>query len=441
MSASAQKRVKVLFLAWGYSIHAVRRIKLFTDDPAFETAVVSTYNYNFANARNYLLTEACPRQNSATKKFIFWRIAVTIGGYLSAFIASWRIFKASGLIEEAGGVLHNLPLIKTAFFTPETRYDVQLAVNDFRILRQSVEEFKPDIIFLQTLLYPCYLSCFLPREIPVIITFWNGDVTWWAQWRGLERLLKKQMVKYGVQRARVMTVNSRAAYDACLGYGVSEEKVHLIRYPGVDLARFRPSSQEVARKRIGLELGKLILCPRGIGGYLNSDIIIEAAAVVITNIPEAMFLFISGTGSDAEWQQHLRRAAELGIADHLRRDGHIPWDRMPLYYQAADVVVSISSNDSLPNCMLEAMACGIPLLMGDIPPIREWVTDGINGLLAPPRDPDAVAHALLRMLEGNSKLATEFVRYNLDLVGREFDSRTNCRQVKNLVRQVAAGEA
>lgn len=42
---------------------------------------------------------------------------------------------------------------------------------------------------------------------------------------------------------------------------------------------------------------------------------------------------------------------------------------MPDYYACADVMVSISSHDSLPNCMLEAMACGIPVVMGDIPQI------------------------------------------------------------------------
>lgn len=437
MSDSTRKRVKVLFLAWGESIHARRRISLFTEDAAFEVAVVSTFNYAFPNARNVLLTEARPPSPPAAARFLPWRVMVAIGSYITAFLAAWKIFKASGVLAEAGGTLRHLLLIKTAFFTPETRYDVQLAVNDFRILQLAVEEFKPDVIFLQTLLYPCYLSNFLPRRIPVIITFWNGDVTWWAQWRGLERLLKKQMVTYGVQRARAMTVNSLAAYDACLDYGVPEDKVYLIRYPGVDLDRFQPASRTAARQSLGLAPGRVILCPRGIGDYLNSDVIIEAAAAVIAKVPETLFLFISGAGGESGWQQHLQRATELGIADHLRRDGQIPWERMPLYYQAADVVISISSNDSLPNCMLEAMACGIPLVMGDIPQIREWVTDGVNGLLAPPLDPDAVAQALLRLLEDDGMLVASFVQYNIELVQKEFHGRKNSILIKRLIHDIA----
>src|SRR4030042_4298500 len=55
---AGNRRTKVLFLAWGFSIHAYRRIQLFVDDPEFEVAVVSTHDYNFTNARNILLTDA-----------------------------------------------------------------------------------------------------------------------------------------------------------------------------------------------------------------------------------------------------------------------------------------------------------------------------------------------------------------------------------------------
>lgn len=440
MGELTKKRVKVLFLVWGESIHARRRISLFTEDTAFEVAVVSTFNYAFSNAQNVLLTEARPKHQPVSSNFLPWRVITTISSYLKAFLAAWKIFRSSGVLSEAGGTLRHLSLIKTVFFTPETRYDVKLAVNDFHLLRQTVEDFQPDVIFLQTLLYPCYLSNFLPREIPVIITFWNGDVTWWAQWRGLERLLKKQMVTYGVQRARAMTVCSRVAYEACLNYGVPADKVHMIRYPGVDLERFRPAPRDTACKSLGIESGRVILCPRGLGDYLNSDVIIEAAAVAIAKAPDLLFLFISGAGGDIEWQKHLQRARELGIADHLRRDGQIPWERMPLYYQAADAVVSISSNDSLPYCMLEAMACGIPLVMGDIPQIREWITDGVNGLLAPPRDPDEVAGAMLQLLESDEVQTTAFVKHNLELVDRIFDSRKNSFLIKKLVSDIAANK-
>jgi glycosyltransferase involved in cell wall biosynthesis len=433
MNSGTGQAVRVLFLAWGDSIHARRRIEIFTKDPGFEVAVVSTFDYQFANARNYRLAEAMPRLPETEQRASLGR---RILRQLFIFIEAFRIFHKSGLSSGADRWGRFLALVISGFRSTNVRCEMQTAVRDFRSLEQAVAEFRPDVIFLQTLLYPCYLAYLLPSSIPVVVTFWNGDLTWWAQWRGAERLLKKEMVTYGVRCADAITVNSNAALDVCINYGAPREKIHLIRYPGVDLERFRPASRETAQINLGIKHGKVILCPRGIGGYLNSDVIIEAAAVVVSKISEVLFLFISGAGGDVEWQRHMDRAKELGIADNVRRDGQIPWERMPLYYQAADAVVSVSSNDSLPNCMVEAMSCGIPLVMGDIPQIREWVTDGVNGLLVPCRDPDALAHALLRLLADNGTLPMAFACYNLGLVGREFDSRKNSLLIKRLVQEI-----
>ncbi|MBI5075480.1 MAG: glycosyltransferase family 4 protein [Nitrospirae bacterium] len=412
MSRNAAQKTRVLFFAWGDSIHARRRIQIFTNDPTFEVGVISNYKYDFNNAENLYLSDT---------------------GLVRQHLSEMSLFRKT-----VRGILTGLLFFLMRFCDWRTTlYECYRWIADTQLTRDYTKKFNPDIIFLQTLLYPSYLSFILSRKIPLMITFWNGDVIWWARWSGLDRLLKKKIVEYGVNRASAMTVNSRTAFDACQGYGVPSKKIHMIRYPGVDLERFKPASREYARQCLGIESGKVILCPRGLGGYLNSDVIIEAAAAVITEMQDALFLFISGTGGDEEWQQHLRRGTELGIANNLRYDGQVPWEAMSIYYQAADVVVSISSNDSLPNCMLEAMACGIPLVMGDIPQIGEWVKDGVNGFLVSPRDPKAIAQASLSLLSSDGTQASAFVSYNIDLVRREVDCRKNACLVKQLVHDIA----
>lgn len=391
-------RTRVLFLAWGYSIHAKRRIQLFIDDPEFDVAVASTHNYDFSNAINILLTDAKRDQRSLWRRLFNKLKAVTNNNILCLLFD-----------------------------------DVFIGIKDILILKKAVREFKPDVIFLQTLLYPCYLAYFLPRSLPLIITFWNGDVIWWAKWNGIERLLKKQIVVYGVRRARAMTVNSQMAYNACLGYGAQAENTHLIRYPGVDMERFRPFAKDEARKKLGITHEKVVLCPRGLGGYLNSDIIIESVSSVIKRYPDTLFLFLSGVGDEAMWEEHLKRARELGVERSLRRDEQVQWEMMPLYYSSSDVMVSISSEDSLPNCMLEAMACGVPVIMGNIPQIREWVSDGVNGFLVPPRDTDALSDSIWKVFENPHGIIESFVEKNLELVWREVDSKKGAKKVKDLV--------
>ncbi|TFG55952.1 MAG: glycosyltransferase, partial [Deltaproteobacteria bacterium] len=240
-----------------------------------------------------------------------------------------------------------------------------------------------------------------------------------------------------IRRAAAITVNSCSADDKCLGFGASAERVRLVRYPGVDRERFRPMARDEARRALGISAGKVILCPRGLGGYLNSDVIVEAAAGVAREWPDALFLFVSGVGGEAERENHRQMARSLGIEKNCRFDGQVPWEAMPTYYGASDAMVSISSNDSLPNCMMEAMACGVPVILGDISQLREWIDDGINGFLVPPREPSTLAERILRILRDVDGSVAGFSSRNLDLVAREFDSASNGREVKDLVRRVA----
>ncbi len=434
--------VRVLFLAWGYSIHAFRRIGLFADDPDFAVAVASPHDYGYPNAVNIRLSDAAAQKEIAAALFRRQDHATRLRerGFLGANLRRagntlrWHFAVARALL---GMRVLDASIHKFVVDSSDLMLELETGIADLRTLRQAVAAFKPDVVFLQTLLYPACLAYYLPPDLPIMITFWNGDVTWWARWTGTERLLKKQMVAYGVRRAAAMTVNSRAAAEACLGYGAAAANVHLIRYPGVDRARFRPGDKAAARSALGISAGKVVLCPRGLGGYLNSDVIVSAAAAVAREIPGVLFLFVSGVGGETELSGHRRLAEGLGVAAHCRFDGQVPWESMPAYYAASDAMVSVSSKDSLPNCMMEAMACGVPVILGDIPELREWVADGVNGWLVPARDADALAAKIVAALRDEGGRAAEFARRNAELVAREFDGARNVAEVKALVRRVA----
>jgi glycosyltransferase involved in cell wall biosynthesis len=395
----------VLFLAWGFSIHARRRIQLFERDPDFSVSVVSTHDYGFERAINIPLWDARHPGRPVGRKTVPERVKRELLRFLPV-----RILRE---------------LAKTA--------------TDAILLRRAVREFRPQVLFLQTLLYPCYLAFLMPKSIPIVITFWNGDVTWWEKSTGFERQFKKELVRHGVRRAEAITVNSRAAMAACIGYGAAEGKISLIRYPGVDRERFRPSLKSEARRALGIGAGKVVLCPRGVGGYLNSDVIVESAADVVKRHPGALFLFISGVGAGKVLERHRDRVRQLGLERNFRWDGQVDWERMPVYYNAADAMVSVSSNDSLPNCMMEALACEVPVIMGDLPQIREWIADGRNGFLVPPRDPGRLSEKILEVLGRTYEGIRPITEEGRDLVAREFDGAIQSVYVKELVRAVARG--
>lgn len=434
--------VRVLFLAWGYSIHAVRRIRIFTEDPGFEVAVVSPHDYRFPGARNVLLTGEAERSEIAAR-FTGERAAIRNR-------ASWAGRWAGRLAERAGDLRRLLPgFLRTGVLNPGTIHaalgsqavllEAEIARRDLAILESAVREFRPDLIFLQTLLYPCYLASSLRSSVPVMVTIWNGDVTWWAQWSGTERLIKKEIVTHAARVATAVTVNSESARTACLSYGVRPERIHVIRYPGVDRRRFAPSSREEARNRLGIGAHRVVLCPRGVGGYLNGDVIVAAVPAILSRHPDALFLFLSHPGEEQERSKLRDRAEALGVGDRIRWEDHVPWESMPAYYNAADVTVSVSSHDSLPNCMLESMACGVPVVMGDIPAIREWVSDGVDGFLVPPRDSAALSAAIGRVLSDEGGTLAAVTGSARERVRREADGEMSAERIRDLVRRVAGG--
>ncbi len=423
-TSCSNQSTRVLFLCWGYSIHAWRRIKIFAEDPCFDVAVASTYPYQFDRARTILLPsgEAHLRPKTAESR------QEAQGGFTG---------NKHGLKSCLHGILshENAPgFLSAPFHVYRLVRELMAALKDLKHLKEAVKNFNPDVVFLQTLLYPCYLSYFLPQSIPIMITFWNGDVTWWAKWNGIERLLKKYIVTYGVRRARALTVNSQTAYDACLNYGVGDDALHIIRYPGVDLRLFLPMDKNQARQDLSISAEKVILWPRGFGGFLNSDVMIAAFAKILPHHADTLLLITSDVGGAEEYDKHLEHARRLGIDGHIRWDGRVDWERMPLYYNASDVMVSLSSNDSLPNCMLESMACGLPVIMGDIPQTREWVEGEFR---VPPRNADILAERITDLLaKSPEEIRTIGVKY-LSLMQNHFGNEQNIERIKQLVHKVA----
>lgn len=402
-----------MILCWGYSIHARRRAQLFIDDPRFEVTVVSTWDYDFAGAENILLGSGQKESSSDTvgtdtKGRFVERIPVQIRAVLKSLL------NLLGIPFELGAMRR-----------------------DLSILREAVTRINPDVVLLQTLQYPSYLAYRLPSDLPLVVTFWNGDLTYFAKWNGLEMLIKKQLVVHGLKRVNAITVNSQTAFDAGVSLGADPQKMSLVRYPGADLDRFKPQDQQVARERLGITARKILLCPRGLGTFFNSDVIVAAAAQVARRFPDLLVLFISGVGGEEEWRRHLKMADSLGIADRMRWDGQIPWEEMPWYYSAADVMVSVKTADSCPNCMLEAMACGIPVVMSDTQQNREWIEDGVNGFLCPPRDSAIIGARIETVLANPDNLTEKFSGISLEKVRKDANSVINVARIKDIVASVA----
>jgi glycosyltransferase involved in cell wall biosynthesis len=187
---------------------------------------------------------------------------------------------------------------------------------------------------------------------------------------------------------------------------------YLVRGSGVDLAHFSPHHEgKITRSRCVL-LASRLLWAKGIEEF------VEAAALVQEVMPDVVFQIL-GAGDPENPNTIPQDVIEGWKVDiKVKFMGH--QDNMPLLLRQADVAVLPSYyGEGIPRILVEAAACGLPLVASDVPGCREVVKHGINGFLVPIKDPIALAEAILILL-GDDTLRAEMGVMSRKIACREF---------------------
>jgi glycosyltransferase involved in cell wall biosynthesis len=108
-------------------------------------------------------------------------------------------------------------------------------------------------------------------------------------------------------------------------------------------------------------------------------------------------LTIHGLGGDSARLQGL--AVRLGVAHQVIFAGFLNREQLPPVYQASDIFVLPSHSESCAMALLEAMACGLPVIATAVGGTTEHVTEGLNGRLVAPGQPERLAEALRRLID------------------------------------------
>lgn len=201
--------------------------------------------------------------------------------------------------------------------------------------------------------------------------------------------LPRRMILWAADRADGIITVCQALKDSLVAVGVDERRVVVLRN-GVDLDMFRPADRAAARRGHGLE-GPAIISVGHLIPRKGHDIVIRALA----QLP-GLQLLIAGDGPEEATLRSL--AASLGLADRIRFLGRVGHDSLAELYTAVDALVLASSREGWANVLLEAMACGTPVVASNVWGTPEVVAVPEAGLLMQDRTPDALAAALRRLL-------------------------------------------
>ncbi|HRO59900.1 MAG TPA: glycosyltransferase [Burkholderiaceae bacterium] len=221
-------------------------------------------------------------------------------------------------------------------------------------------------------------------------------------------------------------------------YGARERKITMVPC-GVDLSEFSPIARAAARAALGLDPDEFIVLQLGrLVPRKGIDNVIRAMPLIGTG---ARVLVVGGDAADADETltpeiARLRRvAADCGVGRSVMFTGHRSRKELRLYYAAADVFVTTPWYEPFGITPLEAMACARPVVGSAVGGIKYSVDDGVTGLLVPPRDPTALAAALLR-LRRDPQWACEMGRAGRARVASQFTWSRVAAELARVYRRV-----
>ena len=170
----------------------------------------------------------------------------------------------------------------------------------------------------------------------------------------------------------------------------------------------------------------------------NIDIIIRAFARVHGEIPNARLLvkLVSQNADDPYLAEMRALADQLALVDAIVYVPQVSYADIPDLYRTADVVLSVPSSDGLPVSVLEAMACGTPVIASDLPALRELTDDGADLSLVPARDVEALSHAILALLTDPARRA-RVIEQNLATVRRTADFGVEMARMEQLYHSLS----
>ncbi len=221
--------------------------------------------------------------------------------------------------------------------------------------------------------------------LPVVITARGTDVNLLPRYA-----VPRRLIRQAITGAAAMIAVSAALKEALVELGASAEHVTVLRN-GVDIAAFRlPLNRDALRSKLGLS-GPTLISVGHLIERKGHDLVVEA----MTRLPHAELLIV-GDGPERECLARL--IAERGLARQIRLLGARPHAEMPALYGAADVLVLASSREGWANVLLEAMACGTPVVASNVWGNPEVVRSPAAGMLAESRTPEGIADAVKRLL-------------------------------------------
>jgi hypothetical protein len=317
------------------------------------------------------------------------------------------------------------PMLQTLryFFGPLT---VMSASKQFQ---QEVQKMQPDLIHALRIPFEGMLASYTPDDKPLLLSTWGNDLTLHAK----GSFLMGKFTQRCLQRANGFMADTHRDVALATQWGLSPD-IPAITVPGsggldLDAIQRAPEFDPVPygiQKR-----GSWVVNPRGLRpGSVHQDAFFAALPKILSHKPETRFICpnLGGSKQAKDW------VARYGVQNEVFLLPKLPQAELWGLFKQAEVFVSPSSHDGTPNTLLEAMACGCFPVVGEIASMLEWIEPRQNGLCVNPRDPRAIAEAIIEALE-KPQLRHLAAERNLEIIKERATQAVNRPKIDAFYRQ------
>ncbi len=322
---------------------------------------------------------------------------------------------------------NHLPMGVDTFLDKES--PVSFLVRNITFFKSTLEKIKsitPNIILCiggGQMLMNFVIGLFLSR-------FWDIPII--AEWRGSELLLKDSTYRKTIKRfvlgnSSINILRSVHMKEMALDIEPKAE-IYLSPSKGVNMEKFTPreNSNNAKEKKIRLlYVGRL---------HEVKDIssLLQAFNLVKRTHPD-LHMTIIGKGSSRDIL--LNEVEKLGVSNEVEFVGEIDHDMLPSYYRRSDIFVLPSLSEGLSNVLMEAMACGLPVVATDVGGNQELVEHDQGGYLVKPKSSEELAAAVTNLVE-DPDLREKMGKFNRKYI-EKFEQETVLRRRAKILEEVA----
>lgn len=404
-------------------------------------------------------THVCELADSLVKEGHKVFLITTYENYLKLKKRKFR-FRILDVKSPIDNILHRKPISQSRIggfkaFTSEEAF----------IIAEKLKEMSIDIIHAHDP-FSCYTSIFVKYMInkPVILTMhtshgvlvnndcYQGMCEGYSEKRCIRceqerfykaepiyRIFDMRMRGFLLSNAdKIICVSRKDKEDLIKYQGLRNNIIHINNW--VCFEKYRVDTKNKLRRKFNVsQEDKIILCVGRIVPQKGIEYLIKAIPFILKRYPECKVILtgrIKQKWMPSSYEELVENLIKkLGLENSIIFTGEIPKEEMPAIYKLADVMALPTLHENYGLVNLEAMASGIPVVSTQLSVIKEYIVNGKNGLLVPPRNHKALAQATLGLLS-DRRLRNRLIKNGYETVRKDFSSKGQVKKIIKVYKEV-----